>query len=168
MQRPAYISEADIVRWDGIIGSVEIPPELVNTPLEQVRIEVGYVGCWLEEVLAALGFDEEHISMSKESLGQICYGRPDPWVVGAKVIELAKTGTIFKPGRALAEALIRGRLNETFGPGGTLRSREEALDMLTTMGVASVDELVKKFGCSSPEELKDLLEKRMAEQDASR
>lgn len=165
MTRPKSVTEADIARWTAELVGNEPPPELAGTPIGEAHREIGFVGAWVEENMRALGFCEDHIDKSKQSVGQIAYGRSDVWGVAEKLLELACKGKIFKPGRALAEALLAGQLNSYFGEGGTLRNRAEAQKMIEMMGANNLDELVQKFGCTSIEELKAHLQEKITEHE---
>lgn len=96
--------------------------------------------------------------------GQICFGRSDPWLVASILLYDFDKGVKYKPGRELALGLTSGQLSGHFGPGGELRG---PADMMRNLGVTSMEGLLKRFGATTVEELKEKLEAKLAEHDAA-
>lgn len=162
MQRPDFITEDQLKRWDKLLTLPDFDKPVFR--------EVGYAGCWLQEQLtAAIEIADNELDLAVNGAGQIMVGR-DPWRVAALFLEDALNGKVYKPGAALADALLRGELDERFGKGADLVSKDGFQNVLRSHGVSSLKELVtqmmEEHGCKTVEELKTKLKTLTAEAEA--
>lgn len=87
MNRPDYVTDEDIERWEtNIQNDPNMPKEVLSIPILK---EVCYAGLWLAESLAELGCPEEKIRNIQFNAGRYAFGR-DPWQAHEAVLEFWK------------------------------------------------------------------------------
>ena len=83
MQRPNFISNKDIARWNiELINDPIIPQDLIKSPLIK---EVCYAGMWLVEELTKLKCPVETITDLQYSAGKASFGK-DVWEIHQKFL----------------------------------------------------------------------------------
>jgi hypothetical protein len=165
MPRPSDVTDADIKKWTEEYEQIKHSRKYIDC---KARLEVYCAGCWLSQrIQESLELTELELSAQVEAHGQISLGR-DPWSVAKIVLEEVLSGTVYRPGRELAEALFDGRLDARFGPGVTGRTSEGLEKLLQVAGVQSIGELLAKLGYRSVKEAREGLLKRLEETDARR
>jgi len=93
--RPEFVTETDIARWD---ANMEDDPYLPAALIQEPTIrEVCYAGLWLAEQLAALECPSEWITRIQFTGGRLSFGR-EPWEVHQQLLESYKLNELeFEP-----------------------------------------------------------------------
>lgn len=93
--RPEFVSDDDIERWD---LNMTNDANLTETALQDLALkEACYAGLWLAEQLSALQCPHEYIVRIQYTAGRCSFGR-DPWEVSQKFLEMYKLNQLeFEP-----------------------------------------------------------------------
>lgn len=91
MNRPDFVTNADLARWNACMDNDPNLPKIVRTiPILQ---EVCYAGLWFAEALSDLNVPDEQITQFQFTAGRYAFGR-DPWIAHQELLEKYKAGEI--------------------------------------------------------------------------
>lgn len=90
MNRPNFVVDEDIIRWNKQIETDNIPQAIVNEPM---LIEVIYAGLWLMEQLRISQCPEDYILRIQYTAGAASFGR-DPWEIHSEYLEAYRNNNL--------------------------------------------------------------------------